>query len=153
MLTEAARQGWYEQWGIATWDPTTVWRVVANAPPASFPAPGVLMTRAGLLAKPAVLDASVALTEHVGLPASARWGMSPFGGDTRDPVWQAVNPRMLLRDGQDCTRPQAALRVAFVLPDVARVAVGTRTQRICGSSPPRQAWPSIPASLPVTAAC
>jgi pyridoxine 4-dehydrogenase len=125
VLADMARRGWCAQWGIATWDADILWRVVDSAGEDAIPAPGVLMTRAGLLARSAVLDASIALAERFRIPASCRWGMSPFGGDTRDSVWEAVDPRMLLRPGQDATRWQAALRVAFDLPGAARVAVGT----------------------------
>lgn len=83
------------------------------------------MARSGLLVKPAVLDAAVALAEHSQLPVSARWGMSPFGGDTQTAIWRAIDPRILLREDQVCSRWQAAFRLAYALPDAGCVAVGT----------------------------
>ncbi|WEH34986.1 hypothetical protein PZB75_17455 [Streptomyces sp. AM 4-1-1] len=52
--------------------------------------------------------------------------MSPFGGSTGDPVWDRVDPRMFLRNGDGFSRTQAAFRAAYRLPRaVGTLAVGT----------------------------
>ncbi|MGH3620700.1 MAG: hypothetical protein ACRDQ5_02795, partial [Sciscionella sp.] len=48
-----------------------------------------------------------------------------FGGSTTDPAWSAVDLRAFLATDADCSTPQAAFRLAYELPRVARVAVGT----------------------------
>jgi hypothetical protein len=50
--------------------------------------------------------------------------MSPFGGSTTAPIWARVDPRTFLRVPA-ATAVQAAFRVAFTLPRVEAVAVGT----------------------------
>jgi aryl-alcohol dehydrogenase-like predicted oxidoreductase len=72
-----------------------------------------------------VLDAAERLADRFGLDTQARWGMSPFGGTTTDPGWDAVDPRMFLAEGQECRQIQAVFRLAFQLPPVDRIAVGT----------------------------
>lgn len=123
ILTHAVERGWCRSWGIATWNPEQVLPVVA-AIRGDWPRPGLVMARSGLLA-PAALTAA----EHLAAHCQARlWGMSPFGGDTHDPVWREVDPRRFLAPGQQSTRWQAALRLALAVPDrVARIAVGTST--------------------------
>jgi pyridoxine 4-dehydrogenase len=51
--------------------------------------------------------------------------MSPFGGSAADPAWSAVDLRAFLAADTDCSTPQVAFRLAYELPRVARVAVGT----------------------------
>lgn len=51
--------------------------------------------------------------------------MSPFGGGMADPAWSAVDLRAFLKSDVDCSTPQVAFRLAYELPCVARVAVGT----------------------------
>lgn len=52
--------------------------------------------------------------------------MSPFEGDTAEPVWQAFDPRIFLQGpADDVSRLQAAFRLAYHLPPVETVAVGT----------------------------
>ncbi|MBP2320453.1 aryl-alcohol dehydrogenase-like predicted oxidoreductase [Kibdelosporangium banguiense] len=51
--------------------------------------------------------------------------MSPFGGSARDAVWSTANLDSFLAQGQQPTAKQAAFRLAYELPPVARVAVGT----------------------------
>ncbi len=124
MLAHAVERGWCRSWGIATWNPEQVLPAVA-AIRGDWPRPKLVMARSGLLAPAAVLTAA----EHLAAHCQARlWGMSPFGGDTQDPVWREVNPRRFLAPGQDSTRWQAALRLALAVPDrVERIAVGTST--------------------------
>ncbi|GAA3044365.1 hypothetical protein GCM10020000_24970 [Streptomyces olivoverticillatus] len=63
-----------------------------------------------------------AVTCHV---ASAP-GMSPFGGNATDEAWNRVDPRLFLQGPMDeLSRTQAAFRVAYCLPSVGTVAVGS----------------------------
>ncbi|OQO89626.1 hypothetical protein B1813_22195 [Saccharomonospora piscinae] len=122
VLTKAVERGWCRSWGIATWNPDEVLPVVA-AIRGDWPRPGLVMARSGLLAPAPVLTAA----ERLAAQCRARlWGMSPFGGDTQDPVWREVDPRKFLIE--DSTRWQAALRLALAVPSgVERVAVGAST--------------------------
>ncbi|WP_255622853.1 aldo/keto reductase [Pseudonocardia sp. DSM 110487] len=140
VLEQARADGWCERWGMACWDPFPVWRCLSGAE--GEPRLDVVMTRAGLMAKPQVLDAAEALAQRYDLPAQARWGMSPFGGDAQHAVWDAIDPRRFVRSPHGDTggeprppRPSgagsgvvsrlaAAFRAAFELPSVGRVAVG-----------------------------
>lgn len=85
------------------------------------------MVRAGLLVPTEILDAGERLATWFGLVARARWGMSPFGGEARHPVWEQVNPRRFLRGANDCAPAAAAFRVAYEVPQVSRMAVGAST--------------------------
>lgn len=71
-----------------------------------IPTPEVLMIRASLLVGASILDAGDRIAAWCGLDVSARWGMSPFAGHPADPVWGAVNVRMFLEHGQECSIPQ-----------------------------------------------
>lgn len=51
--------------------------------------------------------------------------MSPFGGSTADPAWHTANLHAFLIPGQQCSRLQAAFRVAYELPPATRITVGT----------------------------
>ena len=115
VLAEAAADGRCRTWGLSIWDPRPLVGL-------DLPRPDVLMVRSGLLVSSSVLDASEALV--IGWRPAAVWGMSPFGGSTAAPVWEKINPRVFLQ-ASDATPVQAALRVAFALPKVAAVAVGT----------------------------
>lgn len=121
-LHEASAAGLCGYWGISSWDPRPVLAVAVSA---WIPAPDVLMTRAGLLVGSDILDAGDALAARWDLDMSARWGMSPFGGYATDQVWATVNVRTFLDAGQECSTLQAAFRVAYELPPVSRIAVGT----------------------------
>ncbi|MCT2589806.1 aldo/keto reductase [Streptomyces sp. N2-109] len=119
-LADASRRGWCESWGIASWDPTPLPDLIDD----TTPAPCVLMVRSGLLAGIGTLDAADELTAR--WRPSAVWGMSPFGGNAEDPVWKTVDPRMFLQEPTaEVSRIQAAFRVAYDLPSVRTVAVGT----------------------------
>ncbi|MFE2107783.1 aldo/keto reductase [Kitasatospora sp. NPDC059463] len=115
VLAEAVEQGKCGSWGISSWDPRPLVGRDALRP-------DVLMVRSGLLVSGGVLAAAEALVT-AWRPTRVR-GMSPFGGSAADPVWQKVNPRVFLRS-PDATPVQAAFRVAFALPKVEAVAVGT----------------------------
>jgi hypothetical protein len=84
------------------------------------------MVRAGLLVGSDTLTAAEALAARWDLVQDARWGMSPFGGNVHDRVWEAVDPRLLLRDPTvGLSRVQAAFRIAYRLPHVSTLAVGS----------------------------
>jgi aryl-alcohol dehydrogenase-like predicted oxidoreductase len=119
LLAALRDEGWFGRWGISAWEPQPL-----TVLPYDGPAPDVLMTRAGLMVPAAVLDAADMLS---GLLAPAeRWGMAPFGHDTRVPVWAAVDTTVFLAPGQDATRIEAAFAAAFEIPPASRIAVGTR---------------------------
>ncbi|MET9549947.1 aldo/keto reductase [Streptomyces sp. NPDC006627] len=120
-LSRAAEKGLCVAWGIATWDPTSLPPLIEP----TMPKPSVLMVRAGLLVGSRTLDAAEALTTAWGLdPASVR-GMSPFDGSVKAPVWGRIDPRVFIRNGIGLSRTQAAFRVAYRLPEVSSMAVGT----------------------------
>ncbi|MGW7457788.1 aldo/keto reductase [Streptomyces sp. NPDC054797] len=121
-LAAAVDTGLCGAWGISSWDP----RPLPCLADATLPRPAVLMVRAGLLAGINVLEASEALVTKWGLAPDQVWGMSPFGGDTADPVWGRLDPRVFIEDADDAPSAlQAAFRAAFLLPEVGRIAVGT----------------------------
>ncbi|MFB7473728.1 aldo/keto reductase [Kitasatospora sp. NPDC056184] len=126
VLADAVKQGWCGSWGISTWDPRPLIGLDALRP-------DVLMVRSGLLVSSSVLDAAEALVT-AWRPTRVH-GMSPFGGSATDPVWQKIDPRVFLRSS-DATPVQAAFRVAFALPEVEAVAVGTddaeHLRELCG---------------------
>jgi aryl-alcohol dehydrogenase-like predicted oxidoreductase len=119
-LQEATAKGLCRAWGIASWDPSRLPGLIDT----TTPRPNVLMVRTGLTVNSAVLDAAETLTAQ--WKPNARWGMSPFGGGADDPVWQTFDPRIFLQGpADDMSRPQAAFRLAYHLPPVTTVAVGT----------------------------
>ena len=81
------------------------------------------MVRAGLSVHEAILNAGEALANRLGVPPTACWGMSPFGGDTSEPVWNTTNMRVFLTAGQESSNVQTSFRLAYELPTVTRVAV------------------------------
>lgn len=123
-LASCVEEGLCASWGISSWDPRPIVQYWTDGqrPPAL---PAVIMCRAGLLTSAAVLDAAAELGDACHLDRSHRWGMSPFGGNASDRVWNSVDARIFLRAGQEFARTQAAFRVAYELPDVGHVAVGT----------------------------
>jgi pyridoxine 4-dehydrogenase len=124
-LADAAAEGLCGSWGIASWNPRPLTALLRDGAVRPAMVPTALMTRAGLLVGPDVLQAAEELAELLGVPAQARWGMSPFGGDTTDPIWRTLNASPFLAGGQTASGLQAAFRVAFCLPPVTRMAVGT----------------------------
>lgn len=123
VLQEAVAAGVCRSWGWSTWDTRPLAAALSDT--ADIPAPQVLMVRAGLLVTGDVLDAAEHLADLFGLAAGTRWGMSPFGGEIARPVWDTVDPRGFLAPHQKASVVQALLRVAFTLPAVGRIAVGT----------------------------
>nr|WP_239085102.1 aldo/keto reductase [Streptomyces halstedii] len=121
-LETAAAEGLCGGWGIASWDP----RPLPELGVGTVPRPDVLMVRGGLLAGADVLEASEALSDQWRLGATQLWGMSPFGGRPRDPLWGKLDPQVFIRAPDDgLSALQAAFRAAYWLPRVGRVAVGT----------------------------
>lgn len=119
-LEGAVARGLCGDWGVASWDPSPLTGLIDG----TTPKPSVLMVRSGLLVGVDALDAAEALAAR--WKPGAVWGMSPFGGDSGDPVWDTVDPRLFLRrPDEDCSRVQAAFRAAYALSPVDAVAVGT----------------------------
>ncbi|MFD4533587.1 aldo/keto reductase [Kitasatospora sp. NPDC058397] len=122
VLAEAVKAGSCGAWGIATWNPRAVATLDAPLPVA----PDVLMVRSGLLVGHEVLATGEVLARGWGIPTERRWGMSPFGGNPASPPWRRSDPRLFLAGpAGESTPVQAAFRVAFELPLVGAVAVGT----------------------------
>ena len=107
------------EWGLSSWDPATLPDLID----ATMPSPAVLMIRSGLTVGTGTLDAAETLANR--WKPQAVWGMSPFGGDADDPLWEAFDPRIFLQGpSEDTSRVQAAFRLAYHLPPVDAVAVG-----------------------------
>ncbi|KOV59350.1 hypothetical protein ADK64_34015 [Streptomyces sp. MMG1121] len=120
-LREATVKGLCGAWGVASWAPSPLPGLIDK----TVPRPAVLMVRAGLLVGAGTLDATDALTAAWGLGSGEVWGMSPFAGSASSPVWERFDPRVFLRGDSGFSRVQAAFRIAYALPRVAAVAVGT----------------------------
>lgn len=108
-------------WGVSTWDPAALLGHEVPVPP------DVVMVRCGLTVPDRVLDAGDRFVLDL-RPSEVR-GMSPFGGSTADPIWSKVNPARFLDAGSRLQEPspiQSAFAVAFAVPRVLAVAVGTR---------------------------
>lgn len=120
-LDDAKEKGLCGAWGVASWDPLPVLSLVDL----TMPRPSVLMVRAGLLVGARTLVAAETLINAWKLGYDEVWGMSPFGGSTSASVWDRLDPRLFLQDGGRLSRVQAAFRVAYHLPRVGSIAVGT----------------------------
>ncbi|PGH48133.1 aldo/keto reductase [Streptomyces sp. Ru87] len=121
-LEKAAADGFCRAWGISSWDPRPLRGLVDD----TLPRPEAIMVRAGLFTPLDVLEASETLAARWHLGTDRLWGMSPFGGGTRDPLWETFNSRVFIQNpDDDLTTVQAAFRAAYRLPQVERVAVGT----------------------------
>ncbi|WP_039631513.1 aldo/keto reductase [Streptomyces sp. 769] len=121
-VERAAAEGLCGSWGISSWDPRPLPRLVDG----TLPRPDVVMVRAGLLTGIDVLEASEALAARWGLNPSQLWGMSPFGGSATQPLWGKLDPRVFIQEPHDdLSAVQATFRVAYGLPRVGRIAVGT----------------------------
>lgn len=106
-------------WGISTWNPLPLLGAATDL----SAQPDVLMVRAGLAVRGAILDSAERLTAELG--AGDRWGMAPFAGNPNDPVWAGVDATVFLEPGKPASPVQAGLAAAFALPAVSRIAVGT----------------------------
>ncbi|MCX4746110.1 aldo/keto reductase [Kitasatospora sp. NBC_01287] len=123
-MAAAVRAGLCGSWGISCWDPRPLLPLAAGV----VVRPQTLMTRAGLLLDPGTRTAAAALADALGVAPSGRWGMNAFGGDGAQQAWSTpagLDATALLGPGQVASSRQAALRVAFELPPVSRIAVGT----------------------------
>lgn len=123
VLAELAAFGLYDRWGIATWRPAELLPALSRQP--GWPTPDLLMVRAGLTVDAATLDAADRLTTLLGVDPANRWGMSPFAGSTSETAWRSTNLAAFLEPGQPHTPIQAACRLAYELPRVSHLAVGT----------------------------
>jgi aryl-alcohol dehydrogenase-like predicted oxidoreductase len=123
VLAEAAAFGLCDQWGIATWSPADLLPALDMQP--GWPNPDVLMVRAGLTVDAATLAAADRLATLLGVDPVNRWGMSPFAGRTTETAWRTTNLAPFLEPGQPHTSLQAACRLAYELPHVTHLAVGT----------------------------
>jgi len=123
-LAAATANGDCRSWGVSSWNPHHLLRAVRGETSRDLN-PSVLMVQAGLLVNAQRMSAAEALAERFSVPLSGRWGMSPFGGSDPARVFAGVNCRTFLSAGQHATLAQAAFRVAFHLPGVRWVAVGT----------------------------
>ncbi|WP_234322523.1 aldo/keto reductase [Streptomyces sp. NRRL S-350] len=121
-MAEITKRGLCTFWGISSWRPRPLLTLTDAG---SLPPTDVLMTRAGLLVDADTLAAGELLAVGLGVEPDGRWGMSPFGGDSRQQVWTTFNTAVFLEPGQKATNIQSAFRVAFEIPPVHRVAVGT----------------------------
>lgn len=107
-------------WGISTWNPGALLSYDTPTPP------DVVMVRCGLTVPARVLAATEQLITNL-QPREVR-GMSPFGGSTADPIWSKIDPAWFLTPTSRAREPsrfQSALTVAFAVPRVSAVAVGT----------------------------
>jgi len=122
-LAEAVATGLAGAWGISSWDPRPLVDVLGASTPDHRPA--VLLSRAGLTVPDAVLAATEHIGQVLGIAATGRWGMSPFGGSTADTVWTTANLSPFVTSQRPYSTSQAAFRLAYELPSVTRIAVGT----------------------------
>lgn len=122
-LAETVAAGLCRAWGIASWDPRSVVKVIDEDAPGIQPC--ALLLRAGLSVAHPVLSAGEQMCRMLGATPDRRWGMSPFGGSTSNEAWHAANLGAFLQPEQPYSALQAAFRLAYELPPVARVAVGT----------------------------
>lgn len=122
-LADATVAGLCRTWGIASWDPHPVVDVIDGGKPDHLPA--VLLVRAGLSVPDSVLTSAEQARVAFGIAPERCWGMSPFGGDTTDQAWRVANLSPFLAPHERCSTRQAAFRLAYDLPAVARIAVGT----------------------------
>lgn len=123
VLAEAASSGLVQRWGVSCWDPGPVLAALRQG--TGCPVPQVLMTRAGLTLTGSQLGEAEQLGDRFGVAAGDRWGMSPFAGRADHPVWARTDLSTCFEGDEAATAIQAAFRLAFELPAVSRVAVGT----------------------------
>lgn len=126
-LERAVDAGLCGAWGVASWEPAPLMRVLSAG--SDCPTPSTLMIRAGLSLTAEQLDAGESLGWELNLDAGQRWGMSPFGGSTSDPTWTTTDLSGFLEPDQDHTPVQAAFRLAFELPHCTRLAVGSGNEQ------------------------
>jgi aryl-alcohol dehydrogenase-like predicted oxidoreductase len=107
-------------WGISTWNPAALLGRDVPDPP------DVVMVRCGLTVPAHILAAGEQFI--LGLRPREVRGMSPFGGSTSAPLWSKFDPARFLDAASRAKEPspiQSAFAVAFAVPRVSAVAVGT----------------------------
>jgi pyridoxine 4-dehydrogenase len=113
--------------GIATWaSPTLVGLLRLHA---ARPRPHVLLSRVGLTLTHTQLRHGTELAELLSVPTDGRWGMSPFAGAADHPVWTSTDLAAFFVPPHAVAGVPAAFRLAYDLPPVARIAVGTSCAR------------------------
>jgi aryl-alcohol dehydrogenase-like predicted oxidoreductase len=122
-LARAAKAGLCGSWGIASWEPQRLTDVVTESPLGELPS--VLLVRAGLSVPDHVLTSAENARTALGITQDTCWGMSPFGGSTADNAWHVTDLSVFLAPRERCSTLQTAFRLAYELPSVAQVAVGT----------------------------
>jgi pyridoxine 4-dehydrogenase len=125
VLAEAVTAGLTRSWGISSWNPSSITESITEL----ARQPQVIMLRSGLTLGARSLHDAGFLGDHGSSRGAARWGMAPFGGEADHPVWSDIAISQFLVPGQDASPVQTALAVAFRLPDVDRVTVGTDDPR------------------------
>ncbi len=131
VLEDAVAAGLCAGWGISSWDSAPLTRALdaGRQQQEALPRPDVLMVRAGLAVTGDALAASERTAALLAVPSEGRWGMSPFAGNAGDPTWRRISPGIFLRPGQQVGALPAAFRLAFELPRVTAVAVGSADPR------------------------
>ncbi len=113
--------GLCRSWGVSTWEPGALLGRDALA------SPDVVMVRCGLAVPARILAASEQLIMEL-QPREVR-GMSPFAGNTSGPIWSKIEPARFLTPASRAKEPnriQSAYAVAFAVPQVSAIAVGTQ---------------------------
>ncbi|WP_131769690.1 aldo/keto reductase [Candidatus Protofrankia californiensis] len=121
-LERAVHSGLCAAWGISTWEPRPLVEAIRHRAELSA-LPTHLMHRSGVLVSSAVMEATDSLAELLRVGVDGRWGMSPFGGDTRLPFWDTLSVGSLLSMQGPYNPVEAAFRLAYELPNVERVSV------------------------------
>jgi aryl-alcohol dehydrogenase-like predicted oxidoreductase len=122
-LESAVHSGLCTAWGISTWDARPLVGAIRGSRAELIARPTHLMHRSGILVSSAVMKAADTLAQLLHVGGDGRWGMSPFGGDTRLPFWETVDVSSLLSTQRPFDTVQAAFRLAYELPKVDRVSV------------------------------
>ncbi len=123
-MENARRSGLCRSWGISTWNPRYILRALEAGDRIDFP--GELLVRSGLLVKERQLEEIERLVTALDVAGTGRlWGMSPFGGRPPSATFQGVDLAEFVVGGAHFSNPQIAFCLAFRLPSVSRVVVGT----------------------------
>ncbi|WP_258175420.1 hypothetical protein [Actinopolyspora mortivallis] len=132
--------GMCRSWGVACWDPRPVRDLLGTPAWTQAPQPSVAMVRAGLLVPADVLTASEELLQRIPHTAG-RWGMSPFAGAPH--LLDDINlAPFLTEDAPQAAAPlPTALAVAFHLPGVSRIAIGTVSPTHLDQLATARTWP------------
>ena len=123
-LADAVRSGLARGWGLATWDPRPVATTILGG--TLDHVPEVLLVRAGLTVPDVVLTAAETISAACRIAPQMRWGMSPFAGNTTEPVWQCADLSAFTPSHRQTPAIPVAFRLGYELPSVTRLAVGTR---------------------------